>query len=289
MYLTGPAISTSTQKATLRSFAGSRSGMPHRGRYGSMFIVFLSTTPPLLATFPRLPTPLDDNLRSALWRKDGWLDLLCCEFWTAVISCFLASLAPGVNAAPKGFDCSRGPIAVLATDAVAGRWLGGGEFGVEENFELKFDIHELRRLEEAGGLNLASFEIEEDGWPDCRNFPEPELDRLSMWGRGMWCWEWAIGAPLESNELSTGWWSRCGKEVIVCSFSSVRSDVATELTAAGVWWSEGWKLVTLISRASTWPRFECLPFCEWWSQLTSTPWISSIRRLSTATYCEVLI
>lgn len=36
--------------------------------------------------------------------------------------------------------------------------MGGGELGVDENFELRLDIHELRRLEEAGGLNLASFE-----------------------------------------------------------------------------------------------------------------------------------
>lgn len=37
--------------------------------------------------------------------------------------------------------------------------MGGGEFGVDENFELRLDIHELRRLEEVGELNFASLEI----------------------------------------------------------------------------------------------------------------------------------
>lgn len=92
----------------------------------------------------------------------------------------MASFAPGVNAAPRGFVCSTGLVAVLATDVVAGGWLRGGELGVDENFELRLDIHELRRLVLAGGLNLASFEIEGDDWLECKNFPELEPDRLSM-------------------------------------------------------------------------------------------------------------
>ena len=69
---------------------------------------------------------------------------------------FLASLAAGVTAAPKGFESSSGEL--MGGDLEAGGdgepVLPAGVFEPGENLELMLDIHEFRR---GIGVALGSF------------------------------------------------------------------------------------------------------------------------------------
>ncbi len=72
------------------------------------------------------------------------------------VSAFLASLAVGMTAAPKGFENSGWGL--LGGDFEIGGEsepvLVAGVFELDENFELKLDIHEFRR---PIGVALGSF------------------------------------------------------------------------------------------------------------------------------------
>lgn len=107
---------------------------------------------------PMLAPPEDDNRRNALWRKPGCPDLgEDAGGGGDVISGLMISLAPGVKAAPKGFDCSNeGLRAGLPPAFCVGAGSVDARFELDENLELMLVIQELR-LPKEGGLGSLAF------------------------------------------------------------------------------------------------------------------------------------
>ena len=71
---------------------------------------------------------------------------------------------PGENEAPNGLGCSdTGLLAFLAAGADAGNEPSGEGLEVDENFELILDIHEFRRPEDTGAVDLVSFGLFGEG------------------------------------------------------------------------------------------------------------------------------
>lgn len=110
--------------------------------------------PPAL---PKLAPPPDDSRRSALCRNPGCPDLGEGGGGGVVdTSGFLAPLAPGPTAAPKGFGSSLSGLEPdFPFSDCLGPGLGCAEFELLENLELRLVIHELRlpRCPEEGDLD----------------------------------------------------------------------------------------------------------------------------------------
>lgn len=93
------------------------------------------------------PPELDENLRSALWIKEGPLGDE--EVNGLESSFFSSSLSFGEKAAPNGL-WSRGPVA-FGLAGLPFRLDCDGGVDPEENLELKLDIHEFLRPESGLG------------------------------------------------------------------------------------------------------------------------------------------
>ena len=137
-----PAISTSTQKATRRNFAGFKSGTLHRSRSLSILRVRRSQMEPLEGAGLPPPEPDEDSFRNALVRNEGPRG----EVEKGMFSSFFSSsLSFGEYAAPNGLCMSSFDAGGLAFGAVCG-FMFDCDGGVEpdENLELRLEIHEPR-------------------------------------------------------------------------------------------------------------------------------------------------
>ena len=142
--------------------------------------------PPLPPDLPMFAPLEDDNRRRAFCIKPGCPDLGDVDGGGEVeTSDFLMSLAPGPTAAPKGFGCSTDGLWVdLLGVFAAGVELVDRGLELDENFELKLVIQELRLLKEPDKGVLGSFAVLVGGGVVEVDFSE--LERV--WREGLWIW-----------------------------------------------------------------------------------------------------
>lgn len=125
-----------------------------------MFITFLSHTTPFPTNFPRFPGLLDENLRRALCKNEGWANFNDGDCDAVLESDF------GVSFTSVAADALGGLASVVCE-----YWFFG-VFGVredcevvdcglevDENFELILDIHEFRLPGELDWPDLGSLEL----------------------------------------------------------------------------------------------------------------------------------